>query len=570
MTLTQITEKGIKNGENLNADINASAAIAGTKISPDFGSQNIATTGTVGSGNITVTSTSPTINFADTNTDPDFRIQRSGTGLAIQDTTNSNATRFQINSDGHVQIPADNQKLQVGASQDLELYHDSSNSIINNNTVGLYVDGNGVNGTYIRAKTGENSLVASPDGGVSLFFDNSKKFETTSGGVSVTGDLNIADDEFINVGTGSDFKIVHQSSDNATLLTEVGSGDLIIQGNDMILRDAGTLEKHIEMTQNGSVDIFYDGSKKFETSTNGAKIESGSANFEVYSSTDDEDAKITIIGKTASGGVGQAGRVEIVGESTNNSNGSSAMHLRTRKTNNTVTTALTINDEQKVSIGNTSPQQLLHVWPDAANTTSSYVRVTAGDRGSGTGLDLGHDSSGNCHVNAVSNAHLIFSTNSTERMRVLNGGGLTFNGDSSTDNALDDYEEGTFTPAFKATGASNNSDTTVQESRYVKIGGLVYVTMFIDMNAHGNSTGGSVNISGLPYTASGRHYPVTVGYFNNLLQNQSIFTGTVQPGTSLILLRHCTGACSATANMDYSNAIGTSTEMIVSAVYCSV
>ena len=354
------------------------------------------------------------------------------------------------------------------------------------------------------------------------------------------------------------------------MLTEVGSGDLIIQGNDMILRDAGTLEKHIEMTQNGSVDIYYDGSKKFETSTNGAKVESGSANFEVYSSTDDEDAKITIIGKTASGGVGQAGRVEIVGESTNNSNGSSAMHLRTRKTNNTVTTALTINDEQKVSIGNTSPQQLLHVWPDAANTTSSYVRVTAGDRGSGTGLDLGHDSSGNCHVNAVSNAHLIFSTNSTERMRVLNGGGLTFNGDSSTDNALDDYEEGTFTPAFKATGASNNSDTTVRESRYVKIGGLVYVTMFIDMNAHGNSTGGSVNISGLPYTASGRHYPVTVGYFNNLLQNQSIFTGTVQPGTSLILLRHCTGACSATANMDYSNAIGTSTEMIVSAVYCSV
>ena len=186
MTLTQITEKGIKDGEILNADINASAAIAGTKISPDFGSQNIATTGTVGSGNITVTSTSPTINFADTNTDPDFRIQRSGTGLAIQDTTNSNATRFQINSDGHVQIPADNQKLQVGASQDLELYHDSSNSIIKNNTGGLYVDGNGVNGTYIRAKTGENSLVASPDGAVEAYFDGTKRFETTSTGATVT------------------------------------------------------------------------------------------------------------------------------------------------------------------------------------------------------------------------------------------------------------------------------------------------------------------------------------------------------------------------------------------------
>ena len=36
-----------------------------------------------------------------------------------------------------------------------------------------------------------------------------------------------------------------------------------------------------------------------------------------------------------------------------------------------------------LAIGNASPQQLLHVWPDTANTTSAYVRVTSGDRGSG-------------------------------------------------------------------------------------------------------------------------------------------------------------------------------------------
>ena len=42
-----ITSSKISDGTIVNADINASAAIAGTKISPDFGSQNIATTGTV-------------------------------------------------------------------------------------------------------------------------------------------------------------------------------------------------------------------------------------------------------------------------------------------------------------------------------------------------------------------------------------------------------------------------------------------------------------------------------------------------------------------------------------------
>ena len=45
MALTQITEKGIKDGEIINADINASAAIAGSKISPNFGSQVVSTTG---------------------------------------------------------------------------------------------------------------------------------------------------------------------------------------------------------------------------------------------------------------------------------------------------------------------------------------------------------------------------------------------------------------------------------------------------------------------------------------------------------------------------------------------
>ena len=45
MAFTQISTDGIKNGTITNADIGSSAAIAGTKISPDFGSQAIVTTG---------------------------------------------------------------------------------------------------------------------------------------------------------------------------------------------------------------------------------------------------------------------------------------------------------------------------------------------------------------------------------------------------------------------------------------------------------------------------------------------------------------------------------------------
>ena len=45
MALTQVSTDGVKDGSLLNADINASAAIAGSKISADFGTQNITSAG---------------------------------------------------------------------------------------------------------------------------------------------------------------------------------------------------------------------------------------------------------------------------------------------------------------------------------------------------------------------------------------------------------------------------------------------------------------------------------------------------------------------------------------------
>ena len=78
------------------------------------------------------------------------------------------------------------------------------------------------------------------------------------------------------------------------------------------------------------------------------------------------------------------------------------------------------------------------------------------------------------------NKPLQFSTNNTERMRILAGGGLTFNGDTAAANALDDYEEGTYTPTF-STGMSGIS-YTIQYGNYVKIGKLVRFDFHIQVN----------------------------------------------------------------------------------------
>ena len=82
----------------------------------------------------------------------------------------------------------DNTKLSVGSSSDLQIFHDGTNSSIKNTTGDLYIDDAGGN-IYIQAKTGEQSIVAFADGAVDLYYDNSKKLETVTGGVSVTGDM---------------------------------------------------------------------------------------------------------------------------------------------------------------------------------------------------------------------------------------------------------------------------------------------------------------------------------------------------------------------------------------------
>jgi len=91
----------------------------------------------------------------------------------------------------------DNKRLNIGAGSDLQLYHDGSNNYIDATNGDLYIRSTGTDGDlYINVvddyviKTnngGQNSIRGATDGGVKLYYSNSQKFETTSGGVNVTG-----------------------------------------------------------------------------------------------------------------------------------------------------------------------------------------------------------------------------------------------------------------------------------------------------------------------------------------------------------------------------------------------
>ena len=83
----------------------------------------------------------------------------------------------------------DSESVRLGASQDLQLYHDGSNSYIYDAGTGYMVLMSNGPGIRLNKNNAEVMLDATPDGAVSLYYDNAVKIATTSTGVSVTGNI---------------------------------------------------------------------------------------------------------------------------------------------------------------------------------------------------------------------------------------------------------------------------------------------------------------------------------------------------------------------------------------------
>ena len=90
-------------------------------------------------------------------------------------------------------------------------------------------------------------------------------------------------------------------------------------------------------------------------------------------------------------------------------------------------------------------------------------------------------------------------------------------GGTGTDNTLDDYEEGTFTPTFNQGFASPTYSQQV--GRYTKIGRTVQFHLHIDINTVGSASGVQWKLGGLPFTSANVAY-VWGGAF-------SVYTGGV-------------------------------------------
>ena len=100
----------------------------------------------------------------------------------------------------------DNEKIRFGTGNDLEIYHNGTNSYIDNDTGSLVLQSD--TAIVLETTGGENYVKGIANGAVELYHNDSKKFETSSIGVTLTGDFTNNAGAYINA-SGGHVKIQH-------------------------------------------------------------------------------------------------------------------------------------------------------------------------------------------------------------------------------------------------------------------------------------------------------------------------------------------------------------------------
>jgi hypothetical protein len=266
-----------------------------------------------------------------------------------------------------------------------------------------------------------------------------------------------------------------------------------------------------------------------------------------------------------------------------------ALHFFTANTSQTLVERMLINGSGNVIIGNTTAYGGLTVSDfttnDGNDSLAFFYRGTSGGHESlikfydfrgqvnaAMGNNLEDDGSG------TQKARLVFKTSNSsapiERMRITSdgyvrltssSGGIQFNGDTAAANALDDYEEGTWTATLTC-GTSGTITLDNSGCIYTKIGRLVNVSGFITVSSVSSPTG-RLLLGGFPFTQISDGVPAGLVYFTttNAFTGIPVLVGTQDTG-AFIDRNDATGANPA---LDLSNAIKANTELYFNITYTS-
>jgi hypothetical protein len=433
----------------VNADINSAAAIAGTKISPDFGSQNLTTTGNITATNHIAASGTATIPSIQVGNGTTYKpgVYSPGTDQVALST---NGTGRLLISNASAVLPSGN--LLVGQSTNPSNYTFIANTGSGASNNAASFTNNADAGLNIKLTSGV-SLVDASTGILAFGTSNTERMRLDSSGrlglgssspqhrlqVVSSGSLSTiaigdtAADTYSNVllyggsgkynwSLGAQYNVNNAfeiTRSTATGGTTFSTPALVVDSSSRVGIGATPTGAKLSSTTSDVGGTIGDTTQLAVVNANGAVGDFAGIRFNYYNDGN-TGGKFAYIGSVLTSGA---------------SNGAADIVFGTRPTStSTISERVRITSGGAVGIGTTSPLKELQI-----NATTPTIRLEENSGGSKR-LEISIDSSGLARIDATqSSSQLLFGTVGTERARIDSSGRLLVGTSTSTTGASSQY-----------------------------------------------------------------------------------------------------------------------------------
>ena len=381
----------------------------------------------------------------------------------------------------------DNDKIRLGDGDDLQLYHDGTHSYISDAGTGplrIITDGTGI---LLNKTTTESMGRFLTDGAVELYYDNAKKFETSSTGVDISGAA------LVQAGNGATATLSLNNADGNGTMSQLNLGYTadpdhgnIKYTGDMVFHTGGNNER-MRLTSGGTVFI---GKSSADLSLTGIQATSSGQAFSV---TRDGGAPFALNRKSSDG--------EIAG-----------------------------------------------FYKDTVKVGSIACRSSGGNlqiHTNQSGIDFGGDGLLPMRGSSITDNSVNIGQSSYRFKDAYLSGGV-FLGGTGSSNKLDDYEEGVY--QFTISGQSSGTEAVragYGYFSYTKIGRMVKVMGRYELSGAGGASG-ALQFS-LPFTQSNSLTDQadtgigTASVFRSGTQLETVLRAVVYPGNNFFNVIRQTG-----------------------------
>ena len=415
----------------------------------------------------------------------------------------------------------DNSVILIGTGNDLNIWHDGSNSNIENQTGQLRIRGSYI---FLRSQDAQETHAQfTVNGSSELYYDNSRKFRTVSSGTEVTGS------EWITEGT---IYLEKSGAHHHRILANDSGNDLAFQQSS----DTGAntnFTTYLRIKDGGDISLPVDNKKLVFGAGNDLELHSDGENGQVTATQGNlwlrSDTNIFLSNEASDEYFLKAinnGAVELYHN-----------HVKTLETTS-----------NGAIIAGTSGANVLSI----RNTTlgNGHVGILFSTQNHSGGREKAaifhHETHGQAHYGG----DLVIALNTAQggaaqvslsdrKATFKKDGGLCFGSDTAYANALDDYEEGSFTPTITGLGNHTNNASATW-GKYQKVGNTVTIHFKYQWTSRNTTGGSSVYLESLPFTCNANQRgTVCVSGIEGVESNagREHYGGQVVLNTSTILFR---------------------------------